>query len=114
MTFIRDEQIIAAVYVMTGWHQFVQSFMEALYAKAYNGLMSLKIVWTHDVKNWHHVAEEYPFYFSYDEGEQVLHCKTPAEICFQAFLATLPDSTKKLLATVIKEELQLQTQEQTA
>ena len=113
MTFIRDEQIIAAVYTMTGWHQFIQSFMEALYAKAYNGLMSLKIVWMHDTKDWNHVAKDYPFYFRYDEHEQVLHCKTPAETAFNAFLATLPDSTKNLIATVLREELQLQSKEQT-
>ena len=111
MTIIRDEQIIAAIYVMTGWHQFVQSFMEACYAKIYNGLMSLKIAWVHDSsKKWWHVADEYPHYFRYDDAEQVLHCTTPAEISFQAFLATLPDSTKKLMATVIREELQLQTE----
>ena len=102
MIVIRDEQIVSAIYTVTGWSSFTISFLSSLYASTFvNALSSAGIFWHNvtDKNRLEHLASTYPSYFSFDE--RILKCLKSQEDHYNAFLASIPEEIQKVLAGVI-------------
>lgn len=101
MTIIRDEQIIASIYALRHWSKLTQSFVDTLAPAIRSGLLPLGIIWQRNYKDFSFLCKKYPEYFKMESN--VLNCIKTEKETFDAFLATLPENEKTILATVLGE-----------
>ena len=102
MIMIRDEQIVAAVYIVMNWSSFTIGFLHSLYASTFvNALTSAGIIWQNitDKNRLEFLATKYPNHFLFESG--VLKCIKSQEECFNAFIDSLPEDIQRLIASLI-------------
>lgn len=100
MLVIRDEQVIASIYLIFGYRKIAGSFLDFFNQVAKAVFASFGIFWYHSLKVAK-VATKYPNYFSLS-GNLLTILKDQKEM-YEAFLATLPSDAKTVLATVTKD-----------